>query len=101
MTTDSAVRSAFDTLFGGERNMSTVERAVSVGIGLAMAAGGLRRADGPGALMGVAGAALVARGMTGHCGVKAMLESGRGGQGLGHAHDQSREMAGEMAVADR
>jgi uncharacterized membrane protein len=95
-TTDTAVRSAIDTVFGGEQNMSTVERAVSVGIGLAMAAGGLRRADGPGALMGLAGAALVARGMTGHCGVKAMLDSGRGGQSLAHSHDQSHE----MAVAD-
>ena len=41
MTADSSVRSAFDALFGGEENMSTVERAVSVGVGLAMAAGGL------------------------------------------------------------
>ncbi|WP_404326296.1 hypothetical protein [Aerophototrophica crusticola] len=38
-----------------------------------MAAGGLRRADGPGAIMGLAGAVMVARGMSGHCAVKSML----------------------------
>jgi uncharacterized membrane protein len=62
---------AYRTVFGGRRNLSTGERVGSVAFGLAMAASGLKRADGWGALLGLAGMALTARGMSGHCPVKA------------------------------
>jgi len=75
MDMQQTIRNGYDAAFGGSHNVGTMERIVSVGFGLAMAAGGLRRgADLPGTLMGLAGAALVARGMTGHCAVKAMME---------------------------
>lgn len=77
MTAESAIRQTYDRFFGGERNLGSMERAVSTGLGLIMAAGGLRRgADLPGAIMGLAGAAMVARGMSGHCPIKAMMEGG-------------------------
>ena len=62
----------------GERNLSFVERAASVGFGLALAAGGLRRLGWQGALMGVAGGLLAARGLSGHCAVKQMIEDRNG-----------------------
>ncbi len=75
MTAENAIRQTYDRFFGGERNMGSLERAISTGLGLIMAAGGVRRgADLRGAAMGLAGAALVARGMSGHCPVKAMVE---------------------------
>jgi len=78
MTAENAIRDTYDRFFGGEQNMGSVERALSTGLGLIMAAGGVRRADWQGAIMGLAGAALVARGMSGHCPVKAMMEDGGG-----------------------
>ncbi len=92
MTAENAIRDTYDRFFGGEQNMGSVERALSTGLGLIMAAGGVRRADWQGAVMGLAGAALVARGMSGHCPVKAMMEDGghhrltdhgAGGSGIG------------------
>lgn len=75
MSVESTIRHTYDRFFGGERNLGSMERAVSTGLGLIMAAGGLRRgADLPGTIMGLAGAAMVARGMSGHCPVKAMME---------------------------
>lgn len=80
MTAENAIRQTYDSLFGGERNMGSVERAVSTGLGLILAAGGLRRgADWRGAVMGLAGAAMVARGMSGHCPVKAAVLGGAPG----------------------
>ncbi|WP_207455196.1 DUF2892 domain-containing protein [Azospirillum sp. SYSU D00513] len=77
MNTETIVREGYDRLFGGEKNMGMGERIVSTGLGLAIAAGGLRRGgDLPGAIMGLFGAAMVARGMSGHCPVKATLEGG-------------------------
>ncbi|MBP2290931.1 YgaP family membrane protein [Azospirillum rugosum] len=81
MNAENAIQSTYDRFFGGERNLGPVERAVSTGLGLIMAAGGVRRADVPGAIMGLAGAALVARGMSGHCPMKAMMQ-GDGHHGL-------------------
>lgn len=76
MAGDNAIMETYDRVFGGERNMGMLERAASTGFGLVLAAAGLQRgADLPGTLMGIAGAALVARGMSGHCPVKAMLDS--------------------------
>lgn len=76
MTAENAIRDTYDRFFGGEQNLGAVERAVSTGLGLIMAAGGVRRADWQGAVMGLAGAALVARGMSGHCPMKAMMTGG-------------------------
>ncbi|WP_448203030.1 YgaP-like transmembrane domain [Azospirillum sp. sgz302134] len=77
MTAENAIRHTYDRFFGGEQNLSSMERALSTGLGLIMAAGGVRRgADWRGAVMGLAGAALVARGMSGHCPMKAMMTNG-------------------------
>ncbi|KAA1054471.1 YgaP family membrane protein [Azospirillum argentinense] len=74
MSAENAIRHTYDRFFGGERNLGPLERAVSTGLGLVMAAGGVRRgADVRGTIMGLAGAALVARGMSGHCPLKAMV----------------------------
>lgn len=74
MSAENAIRHTYDRFFGGAQNLGPLERAVSTGLGLVMAAGGVRRgADLRGAIMGLAGAALVARGMSGHCPVKAMM----------------------------
>lgn len=82
MESRSNVRQAYDSVFGGDHNLGGGERIVSTGLGLAMAAGGLRKgASLPGALMGLAGAYLVARGMSGHCPLKSAL-SGSGRSGL-------------------
>jgi uncharacterized membrane protein len=73
MSVENTIRDTYDTVFGGERNMSTLERVTSVGLGLIMAAAGVNRADLPGAVMGLTGGALVARGMSGHCPVKSAM----------------------------
>ena len=71
------VSDLYNRTLGGERNLSTVERAASVVFGLAAAAGGLRRGGGLGLLMGVGGAVLAMRGASGHCAMKsALLERG-------------------------
>ena len=72
MSDQHPLQQAYDSVFGGRRNLSTGERVGSVALGLAMAAGGLKRADGWGALLGLAGMALTARGVSGHCPVKSM-----------------------------
>lgn len=95
MTIESTVRSAYDHTFGGDHNMSTMERAGSVAVGLAIAAGSLARPDIRGVAMLLAGAALVARGMTGHCPVKAMLADGGHGHAgsiAGHRTDSGHRM---------
>jgi uncharacterized membrane protein len=77
MSAETIIRDGYDRIFGGGKNMGMGERIVSTGLGLAVAAGGLRRGgDLPGAIMGIFGAALVARGMSGHCPVKAAFEGG-------------------------
>lgn len=77
MNAEQTIRQTYEHFFGGERNLSSLERAVSTGLGLIVAAGGLRRgADIPGTIMGLAGAALVARGMSGHCPIKAAIDGG-------------------------
>ncbi len=74
MNAPSTLRHAYDSVFQGEANLGLGERIVSTGLGLAVAAGGLRKgASLPGAVMGLVGAALVARGMSGHCPVKERL----------------------------
>ena len=86
MNAQSSIRPAYDSVFEGHTNMGMGARIVSTGLGLAVAAGGLRKgASIPGAIMGLVGAALVARGMSGHCPVKERL-SGDHRDALGH-HD--------------
>lgn len=89
MNAEHAIQNTYERFFGGERNLGPMERAVSTGLGLIMAAGGVRRADVPGAIMGLAGAALVARGMSGHCPMKAMM-SGDGRHALSGGEGQDR-----------
>lgn len=78
MSLEHTLHDTYDRVFGGEKNLGTMERVVSTGFGLAIAAAGVNRgASVSGALMGLAGAALITRGMTGHCAVKASLEDGQ------------------------
>lgn len=56
-----------DILHPGPVNVSQTERWVSVVGGAALAAAGLARRSPGGALLALAGAALVHRGATGHC----------------------------------
>jgi uncharacterized membrane protein len=64
-------------------NLGKNERILSVLGGGALAALGLRRKGVPGVILGVAGAALVQRGVTGHCQLYAAL-------GIDRAHDTTR-----------
>ncbi|PWC39010.1 DUF2892 domain-containing protein [Azospirillum sp. TSO35-2] len=84
MSAQSTIRHAYDSMTEGSTNLSMGERIVSTGLGLAVAAGGLRKgASVPGAIMGLVGAALVARGMSGHCPIKERL-SGDHQDHIGH-----------------
>lgn len=80
------VTDIYERSFGGEPNLSPVERAVSAGFGLVMAAAGLGCGGVAGTLMGLAGGALALRGVRGHCPVKAMIEDRYGA----HRLDRSR-----------
>lgn len=92
MDAQSNVRQVYDSVFGGDSNLGTGERIVSTGLGIAMAAGGVRKgASLPGALMGLAGAYLVARGMSGHCPLKSAL-AGEGRSRIGG--DRNERLAG-------
>lgn len=87
MNDSHPLHQAYHSVFGGRRNLSSGERVGSVVLGLAMAAGGLKRADGWGALLGLAGMALTARGVSGHCPVKAIAgEPGADGEPAPIAH---------------
>jgi len=90
MNVETTIRDTYDTVFGGDRNLSTLERVTSVGLGLIMAAAGVNRADLPGAVMGLAGGALVARGMSGHCPIKSAMGYDEHGQ-IAH-HDSGEAM---------
>ncbi len=61
----------------GGSNVQGWERALSIGSGIAMARGGLKR----GGILGLARAAfggmLVARGLSGHCRLKSIMEDAR------------------------
>ena len=59
--------------FEGEQNMSMTERAVSVALGLGLAAASIRRPNALGLAALLAGSALAVRGAYGHCPVKAAL----------------------------
>jgi len=68
---------AAESLFSGEQNLSTTERALSVVGGLVLAATAAQ--PRPNKLLSllalIAGSMLAIRGATGHCAVKAALEN--------------------------
>ena len=68
----------YERVAGGEENLSQVERWTSMLGGVVLAAAGLRRGGVQGAIMGVAGGLLAARGMSGHCAIKAMIDERSG-----------------------
>ena len=76
----------YDRAFGGEHNLSMTERALSVGIGLAMAAAAVRRPNALGIAALLAGSALALRGATGHCPVKAALMDGGSPRRIAYQH---------------
>ena len=69
-----------DAVFGGEPNLSRTERAVSVVLGLGLAAAGAKPRPNPlWNIIALAGGSYLAlRGATGRCPVKASLEGGGG-----------------------
>jgi hypothetical protein len=69
----NAARDFYEQVVTGEANVGDVERWASMIGGGVLAAAGLRRGSGAGVLMALAGGMLLARGITGHCAVKAML----------------------------
>ena len=74
----------YDRVFGGEANLSVGERVGSIVVGLAAAAGGLRRGGLPGLLLGLAGGAIAMRGAAGHCALKAAFQN----------RDSNRQLSG-------
>jgi 5,6,7,8-tetrahydromethanopterin hydro-lyase len=66
----------FRRTIGGTMNLSSGERALSIGIGLALVGTGLWRSGASGALIGIAGGLIALRGLAGHCPVKSMLGGG-------------------------
>jgi len=68
------------------QNVGNPERAISAATGGLLALKGLRRGGLSGVLMALAGAALVKRGVTGHCAIKQRIQDGKG-LGLGKGID--------------
>ena len=90
---------------GGNANVHGAERWASIIGGGVLAAAGVRRGSAFGTAMAVAGGLLLARGLTGHCAMKAMME-GRMEEGRrkGFFTDQFRErrgFEGEVVSRDR
>ena len=69
-------------------NVNTVERALSVVAGGALAAYALRRKDVTGLALGLLSGVLVERGVTGHCPAYDMLGVSSAGSGTGIARDE-------------
>jgi hypothetical protein len=76
---NKVINDIYEQVAGGEENLSQVERWTSMLGGVVLAAAGLRRGGVQGAVMGVAGGLLAARGLSGHCAVKAMMNERPGG----------------------
>ena len=85
---------AFARTFGGGPNISRGEGAASIAFGLLLAAGAVRRPDWSGLIMALGGSALVARGLTRHCPVKAAI------QGQERGRMAATERARVMRYAD-
>ncbi|MBV7562157.1 YgaP-like transmembrane domain [Pseudomonas sp. sia0905] len=58
-------------------NVQGWERALSIGSGIAMARGGLKRGGVLGLVRAAFGGMLVARGLSGHCRLKSIMEDAR------------------------
>lgn len=69
-------------------NVNSVERALSVAAGGALAAYALRRRDTTGLVLGLLGGVLLERGVTGHCPAYDMLGVSSAGPGGGIARDE-------------
>ncbi|SHM16615.1 YgaP-like transmembrane domain [Phytopseudomonas punonensis] len=67
--------STFDKQDGS--NVQGWERALSIGSGIAMARGGLKRGGVLGLVRAAFGGMLVARGLSGHCRLKSIMEDAR------------------------
>lgn len=67
--------STFDKQSGS--NVQGWERALSIGSGIAMARGGLKRGGVFGLARAAFGGLLVARGLSGHCKLKGLMEDAR------------------------
>jgi hypothetical protein len=76
---NKVINDIYEQVAGGEENLSQVERWTSMLGGVVLAAAGLRRGGIQGAVMGAAGGLLAARGLSGHCAVKALLNDRAGG----------------------
>jgi uncharacterized membrane protein len=87
---------AYERTFGGSPNMSRGESAASIAFGILLVAGAVRRPDWRGLLMGLGGSALVARGLTRHCPVKAALQGHQ--QGRMAATERTRRMSYADAI---
>lgn len=61
----------------GSSNVQGWERALSIGSGIAMARGGLKRGGVLGLMRAAFGGMLVARGLSGHCRLKSIMEDAR------------------------
>lgn len=61
----------------GGSNVQGWERALSIGSGIAMARGGLKRGGVIGLARAAFGGLLVARGLSGHCKLKGLMEDAR------------------------
>jgi len=92
---DNRIERARHQVFGGATNMGTAESVGSVVFGLALAAGAVRQPNLRGLLMVLGGGLLVARGMSRHCPVKAMIAS----QGLPGSTHRSVTGAGRRDSA--
>jgi hypothetical protein len=87
----NAAREFYEQVVTGETNVGDAERWASMIGGGVLAAAGLRRGGGAGVLMALAGGMLVARGITGHCGVKAMLmDRPHADENIGDSQSDSR-----------
>lgn len=78
-----AIADAYHAVFGGEPNLSTTERGLSVVLGLGLAAAGAQPRPNPllNVLALAGGVYLALRGASGRCPVKAALFSDRDGAG--------------------
>jgi hypothetical protein len=67
-------------------NLSMTERALSVALGIGLAAASIRRPNALGLAALLAGSALAVRGVYGYCPVKAALAPGEGPRQIAYRH---------------
>lgn len=87
-----------DLLHPGPVNVGDAERWASVAGGTALVAAGLRRRSPVGALLALAGAALIHRGATGHCLAYAALGRDTAGGGRTTGHEPARPLRSGLAA---